>query len=158
MSVTPIETTEPVEQILRRYPPDPSMLIAVLQDIQEELRYLPQEGLRLVSEYLRVPLSQVYRVATFYTAFSLVPRGKHVIKVCMGTACHLKGAPMLVEAVQRILGIGPDQTTDDLLFTLETVHCLGACALAPVAVIDGEYHAHMDTAKMTKLIDKYAKE
>lgn len=152
------ETTDAIEQILRQYPPDPSMLIAVLQDVQQELRYLPKDGLRRVAEYLRVPLSQVYRVATFYTAFSLVPRGKHVIKVCMGTACHLKGAPMVVEAAQRVLGIAPGQTTDDLLFSLETVHCLGACALAPVVVIDNDYHAQMDTAKITKLIDRYAKE
>lgn len=158
MSVITSETAEAIEQILKQYPPDPSALIAVLQDIQRDLRYLPKEGLRRVAEYLGVPLSQVYRVATFYTAFSLVPRGKHVIKVCMGTACHLKGAAMVAEAVERILGIGPDQTTDDLLFTLETVNCLGACALAPVVVIDTDYHAHMDTAKIARLIDKYAKE
>jgi NADH-quinone oxidoreductase subunit E len=151
------EASELIEVILKRYPHEPSALIAALQDIQRDCRYLPREGLLLVGEHLGVPLSQVYRVATFYTSFSLVPRGKYVIRVCTGTACHLKGSGMVVEAINRRLGIGPDETTEDQLFTLETVNCLGACALAPVMVVNEKYHPHMDMAKVARILDRYAK-
>ena len=158
MTIAIADTTEQVDEILLRHPHEASALIAALQDIQRKYRYLPREALVQVGEHLRVPLSQVYRVATFYTAFSLVPRGKYVIRVCQGTACHLKGSSLIVEAIDRILGIGPDQTTDDQLFTLETVNCLGACALAPVMVVNEKYHPHLDMAKVARIIDKYAKE
>lgn len=158
MSSTTDETDQIIEDILRSYPPEPSLLIGVLQDIQRDCRYLPQTGLVRVGEYLGVPLSQVYRVATFYTSFSFVPRGKHIIRICEGTACHLKGAALLVEAIERNLGIGPDETTKDGQFSLETVNCLGACALAPIMVVDGKYHPHMDMAKVSRVLGRYAEE
>lgn len=157
MVATDEGTSEIIEDILRRYRPEPAMLIAALQDIQRDCRHLPRAGLVRVGEYLGVPLSQVYRVATFYTSFSMVPRGKYVIRVCQGTACHLKGSGLVVEAITRILGIGPDETTEDQLFTLETVNCLGACALAPVMVVNNKYHPHLDMAKVARIIDRYAK-
>ncbi len=157
MAVEADDTTELVEIILRRYPPEPSALIAMLQDIQRDCRHLPREALARVGEHLGVPLSQVYRVATFYTSFSFVPLGKHLIRICDGTACHLKGSGMLVEAIERSLGIGPDETTADGLFSLETVNCLGACALAPVMVVDGKYHPHMDMGKVARILNRYAK-
>jgi NADH:ubiquinone oxidoreductase subunit E len=158
LSETTDDTDEIIEEILRSYPPEPSLLIGVLQDIQRDCRHLPRAALLRVGEHLGVPLSQVYRVATFYTSFSFVPRGKHIIRICEGTACHLKGAALLVEAIGRNLGIGPDETTEDGLFSLETVNCLGACALAPVMVVDGKYHPHMDMAKVARVLGRYAEE
>ncbi len=114
-------------------------LISVLQDINHDLRYLPEPALRYVSRRLGVPLLAVYHVATFYKAFSLQPRGKHTIRVCQGTACHVRGAPRVLEAFKGCLGIQPGQTTPDKLFTLETVNCLGTCAMGPVVVADEEY-------------------
>jgi NADH:ubiquinone oxidoreductase subunit E/NAD-dependent dihydropyrimidine dehydrogenase PreA subunit len=120
--------------------PGKEMLIQVLQDVNQEYRYLPPFALKYVSEKLSVPLSTVYHVATFYTAFSLKPRGKHLITVCMGTACHARGAPRVLAELERQLEISPGQTTKDQLFSLETVNCLGCCALGPVVMIDQDYH------------------
>jgi NADH:ubiquinone oxidoreductase subunit E len=156
LSKTTDDTDEIIEEILRSYPPEPSLLIGVLQDIQRDCRHLPRAALVRVGEHLGVPLSQVYRVATFYTTFSFVPRGEHVLRVCDGTACHLKGSELVAEAVNRLLGIGPGETTEDGLFTLETVHCLGACALAPVMMVGGRYHPHLDMDKVARIIDAYA--
>jgi len=128
-----------VENVLQRYPRERESLIAVLQDLNSNVRYLPEEMLREVSSGLGVPLSEVYRVATFYSAFSLQPRGIHTIKICMGTACHVRGAPRILEEFSRRLEIAAGETTSDRQFTLETVNCLGACALGPVVVIDGQY-------------------
>lgn len=157
MTVARPDTEEVVETILRAYPSEAWQLIPVLQEVQRGCRYLPKEALVRVGEHLGVPLSQVYRVATFYRSFSLVPRGEHIIRVCQGTACHLRGAGQVVEAIQRILSIGPDETTEDQLFTLETVNCLGACALAPVVVVDEKYFPTTDGRKIAKIIDRYAK-
>ncbi|MCX8053610.1 MAG: NAD(P)H-dependent oxidoreductase subunit E, partial [Armatimonadetes bacterium] len=134
------KTEAVVEEVLRRYPSERSSLIPVLQDLNRELRYLPEDALRQVACSLGVPLSQVYHVATFYAAFSLTPRGKHTIKVCMGTACHVRGAPRILDEISRRLGIASGETTADGEFTLETVNCLGACALGPVVVIDDLYY------------------
>ena len=128
-----------VEEALRGRRADRSSLIGILQAVNEEYKYLPEEALRNVSRRLRVPLSDVYHVATFYNAFSLQPRGKHVIKICMGTACHVRGAPRILEEFARRLGVAPGETTEDREFTLQTVNCLGACALGPVVVVDGHY-------------------
>jgi len=141
-----------VEEILSRYDQAEHSLIAVLQDLQKEFNYLPQEALKLVSERLGVPYSQTYHVATFYKAFSLIPRGRHLITVCTGTACHVKGAPLILDALKRELGIGPGETTPDMEYTLETVNCLGSCALAPLVVIDGVYHGKMMGTKVLKLL------
>lgn len=130
----------------------PDQLIEVLQDMQAEFHYLPEEGLRIVAQKLDVPLIEVYRVASFYKAFSLTPQGRHMLTVCMGTACHVRGAPRLVEVAQGELHITPGETSEDGAFTLERVNCLGCCALGPVVVLDGTYHGHMTPGKLRKLI------
>ncbi len=130
-------------------------LISVLQDINIEFRHLPPEGLHYISKQLDVPLSRVYHVATFYTAFTLVPRGEHTIKVCMGTSCHIKGAQQILEMIRDRLEIDPGQTTDDKLFSLETVNCLGACAISPVVVVDSKYYGNMSVSRVDKMLEEY---
>ncbi len=127
-------------------------LIAALEEIQERFRYLPPEALILASERLGVPLSQTYAVATFYNAFSLEPKGKHCLHICMGTACHVRGSPQLLERIETKLSIKAGETTRNRLFTLETVNCLGACALGPIVVTDGEYSGQMTLQKVDRLI------
>jgi NADH-quinone oxidoreductase subunit E len=129
-------------------------LISVLEDIQARYRYLPREAMILVSERMGVPLSQVYSVATFYHAFSLAPRGKHTICVCTGTACHVRGAVQVLNRLETNLDVGPGGTTRDRQFTLETVNCLGCCALGPVVVMDDEYEGQMTTSKVDKLLNR----
>ena len=130
----------------------PTELIEVLQDIQQKHNYLPERALRNASEELEVPLIEVFRVANFYKAFTLQPRGTHLLTVCMGTACHVRGAPKFIDEVLGMLKINPGETTKDGKLTVETVNCLGACALGPVAVLDGRYHKHMTTEKLRNLI------
>lgn len=130
-------------------------LIAVLEAIQSRCRYLPREAMVLASEQLRVPLSQTYSVATFYHAFSLKPRGKYLIRVCLGTACHVRGSRRVLEKVSQLLHIKPGETTADRLFTLETVNCLGACALGPIMVVENEYFGHMNPVRVDNVLDKY---
>ena len=132
-----------------------SSIIQILQDIQHENNFLLKKSLEYVSKKLKIPLSNVYSLATFYTAFSLTPRGKHLCTVCMGTACHVRGAPNVLNRIEERLGIKAGSTTKDNLFTLETVNCLGACALAPIVVVDGGYHGQTTVSKVDKLIDKY---
>ena len=127
-------------------------LIEVLQDIQGMYNYLPEEALWQVSEKLDVPIIEVFRIANFYKAFCLEPRGRHLITICSGTACHVRGAPKFVDEVMGQLKIRPGQTTDDNLFTVETVNCVGACALGPVLIMDGTYYDHMTSMKLRKLI------
>ena len=141
-----------LENILDDRPSEPRFLIEVLQDVQQAEGYLSEDVMCKVSERLSVPLIEVYRVANFYKAFSLQPRGKHLVTVCMGTACHVRGAPRMLDEVAGQLGIEAGQTTDDQLFTVESVNCLGACALGPVVVLDGVYHDHMTPGKLRKLI------
>ncbi len=144
-----------VESILDSYQHDRGMLISILQDIQAEFSYLPREALRQVGQGLDVPLSQVYSVATFFKAFSLIPRGRHTINVCLGTACHVRGAVRILEEIERELNIKPGETTEDLRFTLGTVNCVGACALGPIVIIDGEYSGQMKTDKVKPLLARY---
>ena len=141
VSVEDLRSVDIIDSIMASYDHNPAKLVGILQDIQKELRYLPQDALRHVAERLAVPLPRVYSVATFYQAFSLTPRGRHIIKVCMGTACHVRGAPRVLEELERKLGIGPGETTYDLEYTLLTVNCLGCCALGPVVVVDNTYHS-----------------
>ena len=131
-----------------------SSLISVLEEIQAQYSYLPQEAMILVSERMGVPLSQVYSVATFYHAFSLKPRGKHTVCVCTGTACHVRGAVRVLDRLETSLGVRPGGTTRDRQFTLETVNCLGCCALGPVVVVDDEYEGQMTTKKVDKLLKR----
>jgi NADH-quinone oxidoreductase subunit E len=129
-------------------------LISVLEEIQQRYRYLPREALILASERLDVPLSQAYAVATFYNAFSLKPKGKHCLQVCMGTACHVRGSPQVLDRIETTLGIAAGETTPDMLFTLETVNCLGACALGPIVVTDSEYSGQMTVQKSDMLLKR----
>ncbi len=132
-------------------------VIGVLESVQTRYRYLPSEALMLVSERFNLPLSQVYGVATFYNAFSLKPKGKHLLHVCMGTACHVRGSPQVLDRLETRLGIKPGGTTRDRLFTLETVNCLGACALGPIVVTDGEYSGQMTAQKTDMLLKRISK-
>lgn len=142
---------ETLDAILDRYDRNPAQLIPILQDVQAEENYLPREVLELISQKLDIPIVRVYAVATFYKAFSLKPRGKHIIQVCMGTACHVRGGDRILDKMIRDFGVGPGETTKDMEFTLETVNCLGACALGPIVVVDGEYHGQMNPPKWSKI-------
>ncbi|MBN2224167.1 MAG: NADH-quinone oxidoreductase subunit NuoE [Deltaproteobacteria bacterium] len=152
------QATEFVTRIISAYSARPESLISILQDIQTQYRYLPEDILRQVATELGLPLIQVYGVATFFRAFSLTPRGKHSISVCLGTACHVRGGRSVMEEMERQLGIKNGETTPDMLFTLESVNCLGACALGPVVVIDGSYHGKVSSGKIKKLLAEYSKE
>jgi len=145
-----------VGAILGNYQRDKGMLISILQDIQAEFSYLPREALMEVSQGLEVPLSQVYSVATFFRSFSLTPRGRHLINVCLGTACHVRGAVRILERIERELGIKVGETAENLRFSLETVNCVGACALGPIVIIDGGYSGQMKTDKVKPLLENYA--
>jgi NADH:ubiquinone oxidoreductase subunit E len=147
-----------INTILDRWNRDPDYLIEILQDVQDEWRHLPEETMRYLADELRVPLPRVSHIATFYGAFSLEPRGKHIMQVCLGTACHVKGAPRVMDALSRELEIEPGQTTSDQEFTLEGVRCVGACGLAPVVAVNDEHHGDIMPAKAKKLVKKYKKE
>lgn len=146
-----------LDRILDRHHRDPANIIAVLQDIQAEVNWLPPEELRYVCVELSIPLSKMMALATFYKAFSLEPRGEHIVSVCLGTACHVRGGERIAGAIERELGIKGGQTDENLQWTLETVGCLGACALGPIVVVDGEYHGQMTSAKATRLLKKVKK-
>jgi NADH-quinone oxidoreductase subunit E len=146
--------TGTIDAILDRHARAPSAVIAILQDLQEEVNYLPEGALRYVAERLVIPASKVYSLATFYRAFSLEPRGSHLVHVCTGTACHVRGAVRILDSLERELGISAGETDDQLEFTLETVNCLGACALGPVVVSDGEYVGQMTGAKAVRLVKR----
>lgn len=134
------EEIELTEQIARRYASDKGMLIPMMQDLQAECGYLPSGHVRCLAERLDVPLSRLYAVATFYSSFRLAPKGAHEVTLCMGTVCYLKGSPMILEAISREFNVEAGGTTDDRLFSLQAVNCVGACALAPVMVVDGKYY------------------
>ena len=143
-----------IEEIIKKYDSTDS-LISILQDIQSEYQYLPEEAIKLVSQKMELPLIQVFGVASFFKAFSLQPRGKHTIQVCLGTACHVRGANSVLEELERRLGIKSGQTTEDRKFTLESVNCLGACALGPVVMVDGKYFGQMNAGKVEKMLAQY---
>lgn len=149
------QTKQKVKSILNKHQHDQGLLVAILQDIQAEYNYLPKDALEEVSRGREIPLSQVYSIATFFKAFSLKPRGRHLIKVCLGTACHVRGAVRIVEGIERELGIKPGETTEDLKYSLETVNCVGACALGPIVIVDGEYTGEMKTDKVKPLLNSY---
>ena len=144
-----------VDGIIDKYNAEKSSLIGIFQDIQQEWRYLPREAILRVVERLGVPITQAYMVATFYKSFSLVPRGEHEIHVCLGTACHLRGGQRLVENFERTLNVKAGGTTADMKFTLETVNCLGACALAPLVRVDQKNYGKMTGDKISKIIKEY---
>jgi NADH-quinone oxidoreductase subunit E len=132
-------STNAISKVIEAYPRDRRHSLAILQDMQRTFGYIPKEGFEILARYLNVKTARLYAMATFYRALSLKPKGKHLIKVCDGTACHIRGAPVLLEALERLLGIKAGETTGDGLFTVETVNCLGACAIAPVMVVDERY-------------------
>jgi len=144
-----------VKSILDSYQGDSSMLVSILQDVHAEYNYLPKEALTQVSQDLDIPLTRVYSVATFFKAFSLKPRGRHIINVCLGTACHVRGAVRIRDEIERELDIKPGETTEDFKFTLETVNCVGACALGPIVIIDGKYSGQMKPDKVKTLLESY---
>ena len=146
-----------IDEILSKYDYKKSSLIPILQDIQAVNRWLPSEILKHVSEKLNVPLIDVYSLTTFYKSFYLKPRGKHIITVCSGTACHVRGGPKVLQEIENHLNIGLDETTPDKNFTLETVRCLGACALGPLMVVDGKYYGQMNAKKVAPTLKKYSK-
>ena len=144
-----------IDQIIDKHQGQAGSLIQILLEIQNENHWLPKEALDKVSKNLEVPLSQIQHIATFYKAFSLVPRGRHEIQVCMGTACHIRGAPRVLDMVQDLTGIRPGETDLDLKFSLETVNCLGCCAMGPVMVVDGKYHGKTVPAKVADVLKSY---
>lgn len=146
---------EKVNRLIEKSGKAKSSLIPILQDVQCEYNWLPPEVLKHVAEELEVSLIDVYGAATFYRSFSLKPRGKHIGTVCLGTACHVRGSQRIVDEISREFGIKPGETTEDLNFTLETVNCLGCCAIGPILVLDGEYYGEMTTRKVSSLLEKY---
>jgi NADH-quinone oxidoreductase subunit E len=146
---------ETVDRIIDNYSGEDGILIQVLQDVQAEFNWLPQEAVVRVCDRLGIPLTQAYSVASFYKTFSLVPRGRHVVNICMGTACHVRGAPRVLDKVEEVLGIQAGETTPDLRFSLERVNCLGCCALGPVIVIDEEAHGKLTLSEVEGILDSY---
>ena len=153
--MSPKELKSKAKQVLQKHQHDKSLLVDILQDIQAEVGYLPKEVLQETSEGLGVPLSRVYSVATFFKAFSLTPRGRHLINVCLGTACHVRGAAKVMEKIEQELKITRGQTTKDLKFTLETVNCVGACALGPMVIIGEDYHGEMTPEGIVSMLKEY---
>lgn len=139
-------------EIFARHPQDGSSLIMILQDIQKEYRYLPCEALKETATKLQVPLSKVFSVATFYNAFSLNPKGEKVVRVCVGTACHIRGAKLIQDQIENELKIKAGQTTPDMKFSLEVVACVGACAMAPVVIVNEQYHGSVKVTGAKKLV------
>lgn len=147
-----------IDRVLKKHDYKSSRIIQILSEIQEVHNYLPKDILHYVSKQLRLPLSNIYSIATFYSAFSLKPRGKHLVTVCMGTACHVRGAPAVLDRLEEKLRIKSGDTTADNRFTLRTVNCLGACALAPIVVVDDEYHGQTTVNKVGRLVQNYEKD
>ena len=144
-----------IDQIIDKYQGEASSVIQVLLEIQSENHWLPKEALKKVSKKLNVPLNRIQHIATFYKAFNLIPRGRHEINVCMGTACHVRGAPRVLDTVQSLTGIRPGETDLDLKFSLETVNCLGCCALGPVMEVDGKTHGKIAPAETADVLKNY---
>ena len=143
-----------LERIFSKYPVERTSLVMILQDVQSEFGYLSTDALKEVSARLQIPAAQVYSVATFYNVLSLVPRGRNLVRVCMGTACHVRQAPLILETVKRVLEIEPGGTTQDGEFTFQSVGCVGACAIGPVVEVNDVHHGYMNVNKMKKLLDK----
>jgi len=144
-----------IDTIIERYEARESAILAILQDIQAKEKYLPKEVLEQVGQRLHIPINKIFRIATFYRAFSLTPRGRHEVVVCLGTACHVRGAQRIVDQIGIELGIRPGETTKDRNFTLETVNCLGVCASGPILAVDGEYFGNMSPIKVEGVLKKF---
>ncbi len=153
--ISELQIEAAVDEVLERYSPEPSSLISILQDLQEELNYLPREALERVAVSLGVPRSQSYHVATFYKGFSLEPRGRHTVSICRGTACHVKGADKIADMLRAELNVTDGETTTDGMFTVQSVRCLGCCSLAPAIMIDGEVFGTVTATALRKIIKRY---
>ena len=147
-----------IADILHNYPAQQRYSLAILQDMQRRFNYIPREGMEALAEYLDCPLSSLYAMATFYKALSLKPKGRHIIKLCDGTACHIRGSVNLVGGVERLLGIQAGETSADGQFSLELVNCLGSCALAPVMVVDDTYYGKVTMERLPEILARYRKE
>ncbi len=146
---------EPLREVFKEYEGEKGVLIPLLQKTQEIYGYVPPEAMEMISEFASIPVSQIYGVVTFYAQFRLTPVGKHLIRVCHGTACHVGGAEKITDALVKYLNVEPGETTEDGLFTLETVACLGCCSLAPVMMIDDETYGRLDEKKVRKILRQY---
>jgi len=144
-----------IDQIVEKYAGEEGVLIQLLLDVQKELNWVPKEAIKRISERLQVPLSQIYRVASFYKSMSLRPRGRHLVNVCLGTACQVRDGPRVMDRVSQVLGINPGETTPDMKFTLERVNCLGCCALGPTVKIDEDYYGKIAPAKVEEILEGY---
>lgn len=141
--------------MMDKYREEEGALIQMLLDVQQEFKWISPEAARLISDRLNIPLTQVYRVASFYKALSLTPRGKHLVKVCLGTACHVRGGVGVMERVGQITGLEDGGTTQDRRFTVERVNCLGCCALGPIVTVDSDYHGKMKPEKVAEVLENY---
>ncbi len=158
MAMSPAELAEVKDKtaaVLARHPKERGSLIPLLQEVQEAIGYLPREAMESVADHINVSPGAVYGVATFYAAFSLVPRGKYKVCVCLGTACHVRGAPKIVDALERELDVKTGGTTEDRQFSLETVRCLGCCGRAPVLTVNEDVHGNASSSGVVKILDKY---
>ena len=154
MAEIPCSDLSVAEGILGGYPAEEPALIQILQDVHRAYNYLPCDVLERVAEALDMPLAKVFSVSTFYKAFSLEPQGDTIVKVCTGTACHIRGAGQLVDELERQLGVGPGETTEDLSFTVKTVNCVGACAMAPVVIVGDKYWGSAKPTRVAKYLAK----
>ena len=146
---------EKVDEIIDRYPAQQGVLIQLLLDLQSEFTWIPKEVILRISGRLQIPVSQIYRVASFYKAMSLTPRGRHIVNVCLGTACHVRGGARVMDKVEEALKIRAGETTQDMKFTLERVNCIGCCAMGPVVLVDKDYHCKVTPAKIKAVLDNY---
>ena len=151
-NLTKAEVQDKLKEIFSHHHGDKQELIPILQETQEQFRYLPAEAMREIGRFLRIPESTIYGVCTFYAQFKLTPLGRKIVKICRGTACHVRGGAKILEETEKILGIKAGETTEDLEYTLETIACFGSCALAPVLVIDDIVHGRVTTSKVKSII------
>lgn len=152
---TPMVSDEEVIQIVQSYPAERRYALAAMQDMQHAFNYIPEKGLHCLAKHLNCGVAQLYSMATFYKALSLKPKGKHIIKICNGTACHIRGSVNLATGLKRELGIDPGETTEDGMFSVEMVNCLGSCALAPVMLVDGTYHNKLKLEDVPGIVERY---
>ena len=148
---------ELVDLIVDRYQEKRTALISILHDVQDRYKYLPEEALKMVASRLGMDINEIYGVATFYKAFTLVPQGKHSVTLCLGTACHVRGGPKILRELKSFLQIEPGQTTADRQFSLNTVNCMGVCAIGPFMFVDGKFYGEMNPLKAKKIIEKIGK-
>ncbi len=145
---------KPIDLIVDKYEEKKTALISILHDVQDRYKYLPDEALKMVASRLHMDINQIYGVATFYKSFTLVPRGKHSITLCLGTACHVRGGPKILRELKSLLQVEPGQTTGDKQFSLNVVNCLGVCAIGPVMMVDGKFYGEMNPVRARKIIEK----